>query len=183
VKRSDSSIRRLRFWNYSAGPGENHNAYFNDLLLTEEAAGGTLQDSVMVYLVDPENNIPDWWMIQHFGSVTGSTARADRDGDGHTNREEFWLGTIPTNDRSRLVIQSIDVNGAGVPAITWLSVGGRSYDVQHADSLSATSLFSTVVTVLESDVPDGVATNRTFQDTVSPPPVRPVRAYRVQLRR
>jgi len=181
MSRADQSIRRLRFWNYSAGAGENYNAYFNDLMLTEDASGGTLEDSTTIYLVDPDNNIPDWWMIQHFGSVTGALAQADSDYDGFSNQQEFWLGTDPTNSASALVIDSASLSASGDYTIRWLSVGDRSYDIQYADALSEGAIFQDVITVQESAVSNGVPTNHVFEDTISPASTNGLRVYRVKL--
>jgi hypothetical protein len=183
VDRTDSSIRRLRFWNYSAGVGENYNAYFNNLLVTEDAPGGMLQDTVEIFLVDPDNNIPDWWLIEHFGSVTAQVARIDSDFDGHLNQHEFWLGTDPTNALSSLVIENVEVTASDDHSITWKSVGGRLYDVQYSDTLSTSMVFNTVITVQESSVSNGVVTSHTFVDSISPPAADGVRVYRVKLRR
>ena len=184
VNRSDQAIRRLRFWNYSAGSGDDHNAYFNDLLVVDEAAGGTLEDRVAIYLVDPDDNLPDWWLTQYFGSTTVDVARVDSDRDGHLNQHEFWLGTNPTNDMSMLVVESVSVTNNDDFVITWHSVGGRSYDVQYTDNLLGSPVYNTVVTVQESSVSNGVPTTRTFVDSISPPPAAgDLRSYRVRLHR
>jgi len=183
VARADSNISRMRFWNYSAGAGESYNAYFNNLLVTQESAGGTLQDTVQIYLVDPDNNLPDWWLLQHYGTTATNVAQIDTDGDGHPGQHEFWLGTDPTNYASRLFIEGLGTNGAGECSITWLSVGGRSYDVQYTDDLAVTGSFATVIAVQESSVSNGLPAERTFVDSISPAPTGGVRAYRVKLHR
>ncbi len=183
IGRSDSAIRQLRFWNYSAGVGDSHNAYFNDLLLTQAAVGGTLQDTVAIILVDPDNNIPGWWLELYFGSSTTNVAQIDSDNDGHVNQHEFWLGTNPTNDASKLVIENIAMTNADDYAITWQSVGGRSYDVEYDDDLSGVPGFNTIITVQESSVSNGVTTSRTFVDSISPAPTNGTRFYRVLLHR
>ncbi len=183
VGRANASISHLRFWNYSAGVGEIYNAYFNSLLVMDEASGGTLQDSVAIYLVDPDNDLPAWWLTQYFGSSTADVARIDSDLDGHLNQHEFWLGTNPTNDSSMLVIESVAVTNSGDTVIRWQSVGGRSYDVQYADALSDSPSFNTILTVQESSVSNGVPTTHTFVDSISPAPTNGLRAYRVKLHR
>jgi hypothetical protein len=183
VPRTDSSISRLRFWNYSAGVGENYNAYFNDLLVTEDAAGGTLSDSLAIFLVDPDNNLPGWWLELYFGSSTTNVAGIDSDEDGFINQLEFWLGTNPTNDRSLLEIENIAPTGSNDYAVTWQSVGGRSYDVQYVDDLLGTPEYNTVITVQESSVSNGVTTSRTFVDSISPAVTNGARFYRVLLHR
>ncbi len=180
IERTDKSIRNIRFWNYSAGVGENYNAYFNDLVVTEDTAGGILQDKVEIYLVDPNNNIPDWWLVEHFGSSTVDVANVDSDGDGHINQHEYWLGTDPTNSASSLVLESVGMGSSGDYIIEWLSVGAHSYDIEYCDSLTG-AVYNTLLTVQESAVSNGVETSRMFEDTISPPNTNGLRFYRVKL--
>ncbi|NQU39563.1 MAG: hypothetical protein HQ523_06390 [Lentisphaerae bacterium] len=183
INRADTLIQQLRFWNYNAGVGEDYNAYFNSLLILDSASGGTLQDSVMIYLVDPDDDLPDWWLIQYFGSPTADVARIDSDSDGFLNQHEFWLGTDPTNKASLLTIEDIGQTNAGDYAVTWQSVGGRAYDVEYVDDLVESLGFNPVVTVQESSVSNGVTTRRTFVDSISPAPTNGTRFYRVRLHR
>ena len=184
VDLEDSSIRRLRFWNYSAGAGESYNAYFNDLVVTEAATGGTLQDTAEIFLVDPDDNLPAQWLIEHFGSATADVARLDSDWDGHINQHEYWLGTDPMDPASMLVIESVALTNANDYTITWQSVGGRSYDVQYSDDPLTGAVFNTVIMLQESSVSNGISTSRTFVDSISaPPPAGALRTYRVRLHR
>jgi hypothetical protein len=181
VRREDSSIKHLRFWNYSAGVGENYNAYFNDLIVTEEASSGILQDSAEIYLVDPNNNLPGWWLEKHFGSSTVDVAQVDSDGDGHINQHEYWLGTDPTNAASSLIIEGVGISQDGNYIIDWLSVGAHAYDIQYSDDALSNAVFHTLITIQESAVADGVETNRVFSDTISPVSTNGLRVYRVKL--
>jgi hypothetical protein len=183
ISRADKSISQLRFWNYSAGVGENYNAYFNDLIVTEDVSGGILQDMVEIYLVDPNNNIPDWWLIEYFGSSTVDVANVDSDGDGHVNQHEYWLGSNPTNAESRLEIKNVEMGSAGNYVIEWLSVGAHSYDIQYSDDSLTGAVFNTLITVQESAVSNGVETSRIFEDSISPINTNGLRFYRVKLHR
>jgi len=42
--------------------------------------------------------LPDWWEVEHEGSITGMVASADSDGDGVSNLDEWYSDTNPTND-------------------------------------------------------------------------------------
>lgn len=179
---TDMNIRKVRFWNYSAGAGTEYNAYFNKLLLTSPNASGELSDTVAICYTDAENDIPDWWAIQYFGCATCVTASADSDHDGFSNVQEYWMGTDPTNALSDLSIIESVITESDYYNISWKSVGGKSYDIQYIDDLMH-GAFQTVITVTENAVSNGVATSRSFQDTISPSPTNGFRAYRVRLRR
>jgi len=181
IVRGDTAIKRLRFWNYSAGSGERYNAYFNDLVVTEDSGGGVLRDTVEIYLVDPDNNIPEWWLDKYFGSGTADVAQIDSDGDGHINQHEYWLGTDPTNAASSLVIEGVGLNENGDYVIDWLSVGAHAYDIQYTDDPLTGAVFNTLITVQESAADAGVETNRIFEDTISPANTNGARFYRVKL--
>lgn len=74
---------------------------------------------------------------------------ADPDGDGHTNIQEFYAGTHPTNATSVLAIVDISRDPGGEIRVTWSSVSGRTYSVLSTDELGVPSL--TLVSNLVSD--------------------------------
>ncbi len=56
----------------------------------------TLEYSVV--LEDPDTDgdgIPDWWELEHFGSITGADPNGNPDGDLYDNFEEYIRGTDP----------------------------------------------------------------------------------------
>lgn len=52
------------------------------------------------------DGLPDWWELQHSGSITGMVASADLDGDGFTNLQEYIADTNPTNSLSFPVLSA-----------------------------------------------------------------------------
>jgi hypothetical protein len=81
------------------------------------------------------DGLPVGWMTNHFGHadpLAGDLSRADddRDGDGHSNLEEFLSGTDPTNALSVLHIASF----AGRTA-QWTAAPYHLYEVQASTEL------------------------------------------------
>ena len=144
--------------------------------LTEDSSDPWLTDS-------NEDGIPDGWYLQFgFDPEGPSIAEIDTDGDGFTNRQEFLLGTNPTDPNSRFRIVSFDFDGEGLPRLTWTSVGGRTYSVEYTNDLILG--FTEAAVVVEDAVADGVETTRTFVDDTSTsggPTDTGRRTYRVQL--
>jgi hypothetical protein len=129
------------------------------------------------------DGIPDGWYLQYGFDPDGpSVAELDSDGDGFTNRQEFLLGTDPTDPTSRFRVTNVEVNEAGHLTVTWTSVGGRTYIVEYTNELSQG--FSQAVVVVEDAVADGVETTRTFVDDHSQtggPTETGRRFYRIRL--
>jgi Tol biopolymer transport system component len=87
------------------------------------------------------DGIPDWWMIQYFGHITGqafdqSLAQDDPNGTGMTTLQDYIAGTNPTNPDSVFQAQVVaPVSPGGSVTLTWSAVAGRTYSVQYKDSL------------------------------------------------
>lgn len=69
----------------------------------------------------PLDGIPNYWMINYFGSATpsaGTLSRAtdDADGDGFTNLQEYRMGTNPKSASSALRINTYTGNTIQFPA-------------------------------------------------------------------
>jgi len=171
----------MRVWNYSAGAGVDYNAYFNNPIVSSENSGDTFNDTVAIYLINPNDNMSPEWQTLYFGCSTCAVASADSDGDGLSNQQEFWLGTNPTNKLSTFVLDDALRDAYEYNNIRWTSVGGKSYDIEYCDDLSGGAVFNHIITVEESSVANGVATNRIFQDTVTTPSTTGLRIYRVKL--
>jgi len=180
ITQADTQIRRIRFWNYSAGVGSDHNAYFNNLYVTSDNSGDQTSDSLIITLINPENYMPEWWQTEHFGCSTCAVGNVDSDGDGFSNQREYWLGTDPTNILSTFEINEVDGSSTEYNTIQWISIGGKAYDVQYTDEL-LNSPFETITTVTENSAPNGIMTNRMFQDTITEPSTNGFRVYRIQL--
>lgn len=86
--------------------------------------------------VDADSNgLPDWWELQYFGHLTGTDPNSDPDADAMITRLEFFAGTDPTRPHSRLQVSETTAiaDGSGF-LITWTSVPGKTYRVEHSDS-------------------------------------------------
>jgi hypothetical protein len=87
------------------------------------------------------DGIPDWWMIQYFGHVTGqsfdqSLAQDDPNGTGMTTLQDFIAGTNPTDPTSVFqVVVAPPASPGGNATLNWSAVEGRTYSVQYKDSL------------------------------------------------
>ena len=77
------------------------------------------------------NGLPDAWVTQFFGSPSASVdPAADADGDGISNRDEFRLGTDPTNSASALRITSRSLTN-----VVWAARPYDLYEVQASTNL------------------------------------------------
>jgi hypothetical protein len=87
------------------------------------------------------DGIPDWWMIQYFGHITGqagdqSLAQDDPNGTGMTTLQDFIAGMNPTDPKS--VFQASVVppaSSGGDVTLVWSVVAGRTYSVQYKNNL------------------------------------------------
>lgn len=83
------------------------------------------------------DNMPDDWENAN-GLVVGLDDSAeDKDGDGITNLGEYTSGTDPQDPRSYLHVTALSFTDSGGSdlKITWSSVEGISYFVEHASAL------------------------------------------------
>ena len=80
--------------------------------------------------------VPDWWLDQYGIPTTEEGAAADADGDGFRNWEEYYAGTIPTNDQSSLRITVWDDSEQDRHALTILTVSGKTYRLKSTPALT-----------------------------------------------
>jgi hypothetical protein len=105
-----------------------------------------------VWVMSAATNTPsmtsDEWKKAFFGSLTNSLAldTADADGDGVANWKEYLAGTNPTNAASCLQFSSA-VNATGGTTLSWLSAPGKTYVIECASSINATT-WTTLGTVV-----------------------------------
>ncbi len=81
------------------------------------------------------NQIADWWETLYFGPGSNVVATEDRDQDTHNHREEYLIGTDPTNFSSALQFDELQF-GASV-TLTWPVSPGRTYRIRTSDSLTS----------------------------------------------
>ena len=102
-------------------------------VLVNPAAGyATNLGTLLLWPLDTNGNgIADAWEAQHFPG--GTTATNDTDGDGVSDRAEYWLDTDPTNAASVFKAGNADLtNGL---TLRWPVSAGRAYAVWRADEL------------------------------------------------
>ena len=82
------------------------------------------------------NGLADSWEERYFG-IHRPPPTVDTDGDGHNNREEYLLGTDPTDRDSVLKFLQIAVRGANGVTLTWPVTNGRAYKIQTSGRLAS----------------------------------------------
>jgi hypothetical protein len=87
------------------------------------------------------------WALRFFGS-SNIDPNADPDHDGATNVQEYQAGTDPTSNQSLFKFVSIQPALQGGIMIQWSSVTNKSYFIDRAEALNATTpLFTTVACI------------------------------------
>ena len=84
------------------------------------------------------NGLPDAWERRHFLHNGGVDPKADPDGDGFSNREEYLSGTDPNDAGSPLYLSDFGASGTEI-SITWKGLAGRTYRVYSSETLDLAS--------------------------------------------
>jgi hypothetical protein len=122
------------------------------------------------------DGIPDAWMLQHFGHLTGeasdmSRAQDDPDGDGMNNLQEYIAGTDPLDAASvfkTTITLVVATNGA---VLSWPASPTKTYKVQYKNDLNDSQWL---------DAPGAVVVNG-GRGSYSAPPVALRRYYRASV--
>jgi hypothetical protein len=86
----------------------------------------------------------DDWELTHFG-LTGVDPKADYDGDGMTNLEEYLAGTNPLDAQSFFVITGHLLNPDLGMLVEWSGQPGVRYTVQRSRDLTAWTNLATEI--------------------------------------
>ncbi len=116
------------------------------------------------------DGMPDDWEIRYFRSLA-PIGRADDDGDGATNAEEYTAGTDPTNSQSSLRVKSSAHDSIAGHILRWDSVSGHTYRV-----MKSTTLTDNWIAI--SDPLAGTDGELSFADTSAAPPAA---FYKIQV--
>ena len=81
------------------------------------------------------DGLPDAWEIHYSGDTNSLSADVDSDRDGHSNRDEWFAGTDPTNSASVLSITGVGYTGDDARVLHWQSAVDRYYSVLFASNL------------------------------------------------
>ena len=131
------------------------------------------------------NGLADAWEAQ-FGITDPN---ADTDGDGVSNRNEYWAGTNPTNALSWLRATAITPAAAGFQVV-WSAVGGVRYRIHFSNgdvNGGFTGAFASVLRPVNEEMnpaPVGDATTQAFTDDFTltgGAPASGARYYRIEV--
>jgi hypothetical protein len=135
---------------------------------------GTVVLSVTAPADSDGNGLPDYYEAT-YGIIDPD---ADTDQDGRNTLAEYYAGTNPTNAASVLKLLSIEWSPEDPFTLTWSSVGGTRYRVQHANGVAGP--FTDIVrdAAVEIDPsPYGTPSEQTFTQTST----NAARYYRIQV--
>jgi hypothetical protein len=107
----------------------------------------------------PSSMLSYVWAQQNGLPTDGSADFTDADTDGASNWHEWRADTVPTNAASALVMGRV-TNGMAGLVVSWSSVATRSYWLERAADLGASSPFQVIATNIS-----GAAGVKTYSDT------------------
>lgn len=90
-----------------------------------------------------EDNLPDWWEMEHFNTLTNSDSQ-DSDNDGYTNRQEFLAKTHPTlatdtpNFKNQIPIDDLGIQEDNSLQFKFMSYPGLTYKLETVSGLGGT---------------------------------------------
>lgn len=103
----------------------------------EDLAGNKESEQIDVHFIVEDSDgdgLMDEWEETYFGGLQNDGG-LDSDQDGHTDLQEYYAGTVPTNSASVLRIPDVTVNGDGL-TVKWQSSEGRTYNLLRSSDLT-----------------------------------------------
>jgi len=82
------------------------------------------------------DGIADWWERQNGGNLTRYSATSDRDGDGASDRDEYFALTDPESSSDFLLVSSSYSAGGTSYTVTFPSNSGRRYLIETGVTLN-----------------------------------------------
>jgi len=128
------------------------------------------------------DSLPDWWETRYYGNITNALPQAAAS-NGFNNLQCYWLGLDPNDSTSTFKAQAASQPGTDYPIIRWNSVGGKTYVVEYANSLSSGTSFTVALTTVETNAAPGVQGIASFVDDytlTAGPPGPSGRYYRIR---
>ncbi len=95
------------------------------MLTVSDVSGNSSTAFTAVYsIVDLDgDNLPDWWEVKYFGTITEQSGSDDYDHDGYTNLQEYASGTDPTvKDAQPTLIENLKANWMYLAVIAAVAV-------------------------------------------------------------
>ena len=95
------------------------------MLTVSDVSGNSSTAFTAVYsIVDLDgDNLPDWWEVKYFGTITEQSGSDDYDHDGYTNLQEYASGTDPTvKDAQPTLIENLKANWMYIAVIAAVAV-------------------------------------------------------------
>ena len=118
------------------------NGVFPNVIIDPTPGQTTDLGTLCLFPVDADTNgLADSWEERYFG-VHRPPPTVDTDGDGHNNREEYLLGTDPTDRDSVLKFLQIAARGANGVTLTWPVTNGRTYKIRTSGRLASSDCWT-----------------------------------------
>ena len=141
------------------------------VILRSISGQATAVFNVITQIDSDGDGIPDAWEQQFFGGANAANAALDDDGDGASNRAEYFAGTNPTNATSFLRLDLSLPNGQ--PTVLLGAESNKTYTVQFNDDLNASAwskladVFARTNSRVET-IPDPTSGTNRFYRVVTP---------------